>query len=104
MGVFDGTRLLAECADADAAEEYRSDLLELNVPEGFRMTAYNEGDVFTAEVPEHYDLFGRTIRGLRRSREQDRSIVTAFRWLRLAQWERAMIRRMYAKISEECAP
>lgn len=93
IGVFDGPELLAECSDDDAAEEVRRDILELHVPEGFRRTAYNEGDVFTAEVPEHYDLWSRTLRGLRASRELDRTILNAFRQLRVAQWERALLRK-----------
>lgn len=94
IGVFDGTRLLAECVDHDAADEYRSELLELELPEQFRRSLYNDSDLITAEVPEDYGVWDRLLRGLRRSRQEDRTIVDAIRLLRLAQWERSVIRNV----------
>lgn len=70
IGVFDGVELLADCADMDAAEEYRRSALELDHPEGFRRSPYD--DLQVAEIPEEYDLWWRVLDGLRRSRARDR--------------------------------
>lgn len=84
FGVFDQTELLAEFGDDESADEYRREVLEIP------SSLYD--DLLIAEVPEDYDLWIRLLRGLKKSRAQDRAIETALRWLRLAQWERRLVR------------
>ncbi len=91
FGVFDDLELLAEFGNDDDAESYRSDVLELNVAEGFRRSAYD--DLQVAEVPEDYDPLYRTLKGLRRSRNQDRSVERFLEVMRIAQQQRAEARR-----------
>jgi hypothetical protein len=86
IGVFDGTDLLAEFGDDDSAEEYRSDVLELNIPEGFRRSEYDDLQVY--EVPEDYPQWHQLLRGLRASRNQDLAIIRALRRLSAAQRDR----------------
>jgi hypothetical protein len=83
IGVFDGPDLLAEFGDDVSADEYRSDVLELNIPEGFRRSEYD--DLQVHEVPEDYPLWQRLLTGLRASRNQDLAVIRALRRLRTAQ-------------------
>lgn len=87
FGVFDGTEILAEFGDDEAAEEYRSDALELNVPEGFRCSAYD--DLQVCEKPDDYDQLHGALTALRRSRNQDQSVMSCLRILQDAQRVRA---------------
>lgn len=84
FGVFDQTELLAEFGDDESADEYRRTALGMDRP------LYD--DLQIAEVPEDYELWLRLLKGLRKSRAQDRAVETACRWLRLAQWERRLVR------------
>lgn len=94
FGVFDGVDMLAEFADDESAEEYRRDALELNIPEGFRLSAYD--DLQVAEVRGGFAEYGslhRTLRGLRASRRQDKTVTSCLQLLRAAQHNRAEARR-----------
>lgn len=70
FGVFDGVQLLAEFDNSVDADEYRNDALQLNLPEYVRRSPYD--DLQVCEVPEDYRLWDRLVKGLRRSRLQDR--------------------------------
>jgi hypothetical protein len=84
--VFDGLELIAEFGTDEDADEYRRDALQLGLPEGFRRSEYD--DLFVAEIHEGIVLGLRLIAGLKRSRQQDRSVERCLDWLRLAQEER----------------
>lgn len=74
FGVFDGVRMLSEFGDDESAEEFRREALELDVPEGFRRSAYD--DLQVRELPEGFDgreyaQLCRVLDGLRASRIAD---------------------------------
>ena len=83
FGVFDGVDCIARFSDDEAAEEHRSEVLELHLPEGFRRSEYSDLQVY--EVPQGYDLLHPILMGLRKSRNQDLAVERAVKWLRLAQ-------------------
>jgi hypothetical protein len=75
FGVFDGVDRVAQFSDDEAAEEFRREALELDVPEFFRRPAYDDLQVY--EVPQGYDVLHRLLLGLRRSRNQDLAVTAA---------------------------
>lgn len=91
FGVFDGVDLLAAFSNDQDAEEFRADTLQLNFPEGFRRSEYDDLQVY--EIPAGYALFHRLLVGLRASRNQDLSVAKTLVDLKLAQWKRAEVRR-----------
>lgn len=90
FGVFDGVDCLAEFSNDVDAEGFRADALELNIPEGFRRSAYDDLQVY--EIMPGYDLWYRLYQGLKRSRNQDLAILRAIYRLRQAQSERRTVR------------
>lgn len=94
FGVFDGVDLVAQFSNDQDAEEFRVDALQLNYPEGFRRSEYDELQVY--EIPAGYALLHRLLVGLRASRNQDLAVSRALANLKLAQWERAEVRRAAA--------
>lgn len=91
FGVFDGVEILAQFGDDEDAEEYRAEVLELNVPEGFRRSAYDDLEVH--EIPDDYDQLYGALTALRKARNQDRAVLHYLQVLRDAQRERAEARR-----------
>jgi hypothetical protein len=87
FGVFDGLELVAEFDNDVDAEEYRAELLQLNLPEYVRRPLYDE--LWVGEVPTGYRDLLRLYLGLRRSRVQDLVIARALKTLEDAQRKRA---------------
>lgn len=94
FGVFDGTDCIAEFSNDVDAEEFRTDALQLNLPEPFRRPEYD--DLQVHEVPEGYAQMRRVLDGLKKSKATDRAIERALTRLRRAQEERAEVRRATA--------
>lgn len=93
FGVFDGLCLLAEFSDDEAADRYRRDVLQLDFPDGYRRSEYD--DLLVAEIPEDYsDAWPLLIKALRRSRQQDRTVEKCIAVLRAAQEVRHDAKRM----------
>lgn len=91
FGVFDGVDLLQEFGDDINAEEYRADVLELDTPEPFRRSAYDDLQIF--EIPEGYDPLYRVLVALRASRNTDLAVTRCLSVLKQAQAVRAGARR-----------
>lgn len=75
FGVFDGTEMIAEFGDDESADEYRREALELNTPEAFRRSAYDDLDI--RELPDGFDSreyaqLHQLLAGLKASRARDR--------------------------------
>lgn len=70
IGVFDGVELLAGFDNHTDADNYRSDALQLNLPEYVRRSPYDDLQIW--DIPEDYDQWNRLLRALRRSRREDR--------------------------------
>lgn len=96
FGVFDGVELLAEFGDDEAAEDYRRDLLQLDLPEHLRAPLYDDLEV--REVPDDPDFIalGAFVSALNASRNRDLAIARCLRRLREAQHVRAEARRAAA--------
>lgn len=82
FGVFDGVDLLAEFGNDVDADEYRIDVLQLGIPDGFRHSEYDDLQVW--EIPPQYHLFKRLLDGLRASRNQDLAVARAVRRMQRA--------------------
>jgi hypothetical protein len=71
FGVFDHTELLAEFGDDESADEYRRDALELDVPEGFRCSPYDDLEVREITEEDRINM-RRVVDGLRTLDERGR--------------------------------
>jgi hypothetical protein len=71
FGVFDRLFLLAEFGDDESADEYRRELLQEEIPDHLRNSAYDPDDLSVREIPVNYDLWLRLLYGLKASRRQD---------------------------------
>lgn len=75
FGVYAGTTLLAEFDSDEAADEYRRELLEENIPEAYRRPVYSPQDLEVRELPEEpeeYALLSLMLTGLRASVRADK--------------------------------